>query len=75
MRNFDDLVVDAESVDVSGWDFSWLDGRTTEYDTQLISVHAPEWREILDRIKVATRLSSQLSAYSMDDPQPDTRAA
>jgi SAM-dependent methyltransferase len=27
---FDRLVAEAESVDVSGWDFSWLDGRATE---------------------------------------------
>ena len=37
------------------------------YETQLISVATPEWRQMLDRIKVATRLSSQLSAYVMDD--------
>lgn len=30
LRDFDDLVAGAESVDVSGWDFSWLDGRATE---------------------------------------------
>lgn len=29
-RNFADLVVEAESVPVEGWDFSWLDGRATE---------------------------------------------
>jgi SAM-dependent methyltransferase len=29
-RTFDDLVADAEAADVSGWDFSWLDGRATE---------------------------------------------
>lgn len=27
---FDDLVAGAESVDVAGWDFSWLKGRATE---------------------------------------------
>ncbi|WP_221584008.1 class I SAM-dependent methyltransferase [Microbacterium sp. G2-8] len=27
---FDDLVAVGESVDVSGWDFSWLEGRATE---------------------------------------------
>jgi hypothetical protein len=27
---FDDLVTDADAADVSGWDFSWLDGRATE---------------------------------------------
>ncbi|MEU7185426.1 class I SAM-dependent methyltransferase [Streptomyces sp. NPDC045369] len=29
-RTFDDLVTEAESVSVEGWDFSWLDGRATE---------------------------------------------
>ncbi|MFF8833698.1 class I SAM-dependent methyltransferase [Streptomyces sp. NPDC015131] len=29
-RSFDDLVAEADAVDVSGWDFSWLDGRATE---------------------------------------------
>ncbi|MFH8404329.1 class I SAM-dependent methyltransferase [Streptomyces sp. NPDC018019] len=29
-RSFDDLVAEAESVSVDGWDFSWLDGRATE---------------------------------------------
>jgi len=30
MRSFDELVAEAETADVSGWDFSWLDGRATE---------------------------------------------
>jgi SAM-dependent methyltransferase len=30
MRPFEDLVAEAEAVDVSGWDFSWLDGRASE---------------------------------------------
>jgi SAM-dependent methyltransferase len=30
VRTFDDLVDEAASVDVSGWDFGWLDGRATE---------------------------------------------
>jgi hypothetical protein len=29
-RDFDDLVAEAASADVSGWDFGWLDGRATE---------------------------------------------
>lgn len=29
-RSFDELVREAAQVDVSGWDFSWLDGRATE---------------------------------------------
>ena len=29
-RSFDDLVAEADSVSVAGWDFSWLDGRASE---------------------------------------------
>ncbi|MGI5205907.1 class I SAM-dependent methyltransferase [Spirillospora sp. CA-108201] len=29
-RTFDDLVAEAATVSVDGWDFSWLDGRATE---------------------------------------------
>ncbi|MFI6516784.1 class I SAM-dependent methyltransferase [Spirillospora sp. NPDC050679] len=29
-RTFEDLVEEADSVSVDGWDFSWLDGRATE---------------------------------------------
>lgn len=29
-RSFEDLVAEANSVSVDGWDFSWLDGRATE---------------------------------------------
>ena len=29
-RTFEDLVAEAASVSVEGWDFSWLDGRATE---------------------------------------------
>jgi SAM-dependent methyltransferase len=29
-RTFDELVAEADSVSVAGWDFSWLDGRATE---------------------------------------------
>ncbi len=35
-RTFERLVAEAESVDVTGWDFSWLDGRATE--------ERPPWR-------------------------------
>jgi hypothetical protein len=38
------------------------------HDSQLIGVRTPEWREIFDQIKVATRLSSKLSAYCMTRP-------
>ena len=30
MRSYDELIDEAAAVDVSGWDFSWLDGRATE---------------------------------------------
>ena len=30
MRDFEELVAEAEAVSVEGWDFSWLDGRATE---------------------------------------------
>ncbi len=30
MRAFDELVAEGASADVTGWDFSWLDGRATE---------------------------------------------
>lgn len=29
-RTFDDLVTEADTAPVAGWDFSWLDGRATE---------------------------------------------
>src|SRR5215831_1306739 len=29
-RTFEDLVAEADSVNVNSWDFSWLDGRATE---------------------------------------------
>jgi hypothetical protein len=30
VRTFDDLVDEAAGVDVSGWSFEWLNGRTTD---------------------------------------------
>ncbi|GAA2748067.1 methyltransferase domain-containing protein [Terrabacter aerolatus] len=30
MRSFEELVAEAESADVTGWGFGWLDGRATE---------------------------------------------
>lgn len=29
-RSFDEIVAEADSVSVDGWDFSWLDGRASE---------------------------------------------
>jgi hypothetical protein len=28
--SFEELIADANAADVTGWDFSWLDGRATE---------------------------------------------
>jgi acetyltransferase-like isoleucine patch superfamily enzyme len=39
------------------------------YESQLIGVRTPEFREILDRVKLATRLSSKLSTYCMDETE------
>jgi len=39
------------------------------HDRQLIGVRSPEWREIFEQIKVATRLSAKLSAYCMDETE------
>ncbi|WP_370616928.1 class I SAM-dependent methyltransferase [Mumia sp. Pv 4-285] len=30
MRSYEELVAEADAADVSGWEFSWLDGRATE---------------------------------------------
>ena len=53
MRSFDDLVSEAEAVDVSGWDFDWLDGRASEERppwgySRLIAVRLSEVRSALD---------------------------
>jgi hypothetical protein len=48
-RTFDDLVDEAGSVSVDGWDFSWLDGRATE--------QRPSWgyqRLMSERLSQAT---------------------
>ncbi|HEY1831800.1 MAG TPA: DapH/DapD/GlmU-related protein [Acidimicrobiales bacterium] len=39
------------------------------HDSQWIGARSPEFREIYERIKVATRLSSKLSTYSMDETE------
>ncbi len=39
-------------------------------ESQWIGVRSPELRAISERIKVATRLSSQLSGYCWDEPEP-----
>jgi SAM-dependent methyltransferase len=55
VRSFDDLVDEAESADVSGWDFSWLDGRASE--------QRPPWG--YSRL-VAVRLCEVGSALDID---------
>ena len=39
-------------------------------ESQWIGVRSPEFRAISERIKVATRLSSTLSGYCWDEPEP-----
>ena len=55
MRTFDDLAEEASTVDVSGWDFSWLEGRATE--------ERPPWGYA--RL-LAARLSDVASALDLD---------
>ena len=39
------------------------------HDSQLMGVRSPEFREMFERVKVATRLSANLSSYSMDEAE------
>ena len=39
------------------------------HDSQLMGVSSPEFREMFERVKVATRLSAKLSSYSMDEAE------
>ncbi len=55
MRSFDDLVAEAAAAEVSGWGFSWLDGRATE--------ERPPWGYA--RL-LATRLGQVGSALDID---------
>jgi acetyltransferase-like isoleucine patch superfamily enzyme len=43
-------------------------------DKQLIEVRTPEFRKFLDRVNVATRLSSKLSAFCFDETESVRRA-
>jgi SAM-dependent methyltransferase len=54
-RTFDDLVAEADSVSVDGWDFSWLDGRATE--------ERPSWG--YQRL-MSQRLASASAALDID---------
>jgi SAM-dependent methyltransferase len=52
-RTFEELVAEAESVSVDGWDFSWLDGRATEQRPswgyqRLMAEHLASARAALD---------------------------
>ncbi len=50
MRSYEDLVSEAEQADVTGWDFSWLEGRATE--------ERPPWgyaRHLAERLPQAKR--------------------
>lgn len=55
MRSFDELVTEAASADVTGWDFRWLDGRASE--------ERPPWGYA--RL-LATRLGRVGSALDID---------
>ncbi|PJK18372.1 class I SAM-dependent methyltransferase [Mycolicibacterium goodii] len=55
MRTFDSLVMEAESADVTGWGFSWLEGRATE--------ERPPWGYA--RL-LASRLCTVTSALDLD---------
>lgn len=53
MPTFTELVTEAAAVDVSGWDFSWLDGRATEERppwgyARLLAARLPLVRSALD---------------------------
>ncbi|MBH1934368.1 class I SAM-dependent methyltransferase [Streptomyces sp. AV19] len=73
-RTFDDLVAEAASVSVDGWDFSWLDGRATE--------ERPSWgyqRLMAERLaRVASALDVQTGGGEVlagADRLPPTMAA
>jgi SAM-dependent methyltransferase len=55
MRTFEELVEEAATVDVSGWDFGWLNGRATE--------ERPPWG--YSRL-IASRLPRVASALDID---------
>jgi hypothetical protein len=44
------------------------------HDSQLIETKSPEFWEMFERVKVATRLSSKLSEYCLDDTESIRRA-
>jgi SAM-dependent methyltransferase len=56
MRSFDELVAEAEAAPITGWDFSWLDGRATE--------ERPSWRYAEQVAARAGRVDSMLDLQS-----------
>jgi SAM-dependent methyltransferase len=56
MRSFDELVAEAEAAPITGWDFSWLDGRATE--------ERPSWRYAEQVAARASRVDSMLDLQS-----------
>ncbi|XVV00289.1 class I SAM-dependent methyltransferase [Actinosynnema sp. CA-248983] len=68
MRTFEDLVAEAATVDVSGWDFSWLDGRATEERppwgyARLLSQHLARATAALDIDTGGGEVLSEASAF------------
>ena len=55
MRDFEDLVAEAEAADVTGWGFGWLEGRAAE--------ERPPWGYA--RL-LAQRLAQATSAVDLD---------
>lgn len=55
VRDFEELVAEAEAADVTGWGFSWLDGRATE--------ERPPWRYLG---LLSTALGTVTSAVDLD---------
>jgi SAM-dependent methyltransferase len=56
MRSFDELVAEAEAAPITGWDFSWLDGRATE--------ERPRWRYAEQVAARAAQVASMLDLQS-----------
>src|SRR5581483_3403655 len=54
-RTFDDLIAEADTAPVDGWDFSWLDGRATE--------QRPSWGY---QRQMSQRLATAAAALDID---------
>ena len=75
-RSFEDLVEEATTAPIDGWDFSWLDGRATE--------ERPSWGyqgQLRTRLAVARAAldvqtgGGEVLAGALAGPVPQTRAA